>query len=216
MSKTGHRGSRLRRAEHETPIEKIFTSNRYLSLDDQEEIDVYARYLTYRVQRDLYELCQAEDGGLPDDWSWDDFVLTIRSVKMLRNAAIAACWRTLRDFFHNGFFNFEAEDIHFFHADDVRDQRNGSLRCSQLFPAEERRAIVGAIFFRCEIAYYHCQLNAGKDYTWEQYLEELLERQQMWNALVTAFRDALTRLDFKPAWDSEELAALLDGLEQEE
>ena len=135
---------------------------------------------------------------------------------MLRNAAIAACWRTLRDFFHNGFFNFEAEDIHFFHADDVRDQRDGSLRCSQLFPAEERRAIVGAIFFRCEIAYYHCQLNAGKDYTWEQYLEELLERQQMWNALVTAFRDALTRLDFKPAWESEELAALLDGLEQEE
>ena len=96
MSKTGHRGSRLRRAEHETPIEKIFTSNRYLSLDDQEEIDVYARYLTYRVQRDLYELCQAEDGGLPDDWSWDDFVLTIRSVKMLRNAAIAACWDTQR------------------------------------------------------------------------------------------------------------------------
>ena len=71
-------------------------------------------------------------------------------------------------------------------------------------------------FFRCEIAYYHCQLNTGKDYTWEQYLEELLERQQMWNALVTAFRDALTRLDFKPAWESEELAALLDGLEQEE
>ena len=56
MSKTGYRGSRLRRAEHETPIEKIFTSNRYLSLDDQEEIDVYARYLTYRVQRD-YTSC---------------------------------------------------------------------------------------------------------------------------------------------------------------
>lgn len=135
---------------------------------------------------------------------------------MLRSIAIAACWRTLRDFFQNDFFNFKAEDIHFFDADDECDQQNDDIRCSQLFPAEEGHAIVGAIFFRCEIAYYHCQLNAGKDYAWEQYLGELLEKRQMWDALVTAFQDALTRLDFKPAWESEELAALLDSCEQEE
>ena len=97
----------------------------------------------------------------------------------------------------------------------MRGQRNDSFRCSQLFPAEKGRAIVCAILFRCEIAYYHDQLNAGRDYTWEQYLKELLERQQMWDALVTAFRDALTRLDFKSAWESEETVKLLgDGAQK--
>ena len=215
MSRTDHRESRPQRAGYEIPIEEICSSNRYLSLEDQDEIDAYAQYLTYRVQRDLYELCREKAGGLPDGWLWDDFVLAVCSIKRLRDAAIAVFRRTLSDFLHHDAFHFHTENINFLDPADVRGQRNDSFRCSQLFPAEKGRAIVCAILFRCEIAYYHDQLNAGRDYTWEQYLKELLERQQMWDALVTAFRDALTRLDFKPAWESEETVKLLgDGAQK--
>ena len=52
MSRTDHRESRPQRAGYEIPIEEICSSNRYLSVEDQDEIDAYTRYLTYRVQRD--------------------------------------------------------------------------------------------------------------------------------------------------------------------
>lgn len=137
MSRTDHRESRPQQARYEIPIEEICSSNRYLSLEDQDEIDTYAQYLTYRVQRDLYELCREKAGGLPDGWLWDDFVLAVRSIKRLRDAAIAVFRRTLSDFLHHDAFHFHTENINFLDPADVRGQRNDSFRCSQLFPAEK-------------------------------------------------------------------------------
>ena len=53
----------------------IISTHFYMTLKNKDELDAYVCYLTYRVQRDLYELFQ-EDGQFCD-MSWREFVLEI-------------------------------------------------------------------------------------------------------------------------------------------
>ena len=38
-------------------LEDILASNRYVGIENQEEVDAYWKYLSYRVQRALFEIC---------------------------------------------------------------------------------------------------------------------------------------------------------------
>lgn len=92
----------------------IVASNRYMTLASQKEIDVYVIYMTYRVQQDLYQVCQ--ESGL---------------------------------------------------------------------------------------------LDQGKDFLWQEYLNELEQKGPIWDQVYAAFQDALARLNFKPVWKSEHLEELI-------
>lgn len=94
-------------SEGQKPIEKvapvlrdllsifdIVTSNRYMTLADQDEINIYVTYMTYRVQQDLYQVCQ--ESGLLCGLSWDEFVLLMRGYKSARTAAMAVVRETLK------------------------------------------------------------------------------------------------------------------------
>ena len=59
-----------------------------------------------------------------------------------------------------------------------------------------------------------CNLrNQGKDFLWQEYLDELEQKGPMWVQVYTAFRDALAQLDFKPMWNSEKLEELIEQTE---
>ena len=67
----------------------IVASNRYMTLENQNEIDIYVTYITYRVQQDLFQMCQ--ECGLFRDLEWDDFVLLMGRYEQATRAFFCSC-----------------------------------------------------------------------------------------------------------------------------
>jgi len=183
--------------EHETPVEDILKSKCRIVLNDGEDLKAYIFYLSYRVQRDLYEICKEK--GILHGKTWDEFIMFVRSYHVIRDTAVSVFMNTLTDFLLNGYFDFKAPETIF--RLDEESVKNDPIVMSRLFSDDESYDIINYILFNAEIIYYQYQLNAGKDYSWEQYLSELILNRQMMNTLMEAFRDALARMDFKPAWE---------------
>ena len=170
----------------------IAASNRYITLASQNEIDIYVTYITYRVQQDLYQLCQ--ECGLLCDLTWEDFVLLIRQLK---------------EFFHSGQYDFDAAEVKLIQDSDIEDSKDIILHCSNLFSKGEGSGLIEGILFHAEVSHYKRLRNQGKDFLWQEYLDELEQKGPMWVQVYTAFRDALAQLDFKPVWKSEKLEELV-------
>lgn len=185
----------------------IVNTHFYMTLEDKKELDAYVCYLTYRVQRDLYELCK-ENGELSDT-SWREFVWDMRHRKRLREAAVIAAQETIREFRRKSSFNFDAENTAPLPDSDLDDRSGDRIYSSQLFPAEEGRAQVESILLTAEIVQYKRQLARGKAYSWKYFLAELAQDQALWHETLMAFRDALMNLDFKPLWRSKRLEKLM-------
>lgn len=185
----------------------IITSNRYMTLANQDEVDIYVIYMTYRVQQDLYQVCQ--ESGLLCGLSWDDFVLLMRGHKPAREAAMVVVRETLKDFYCYGHYNFDVTDVEFLRDSDAEGEESEMLHCSSLFSPEEGSSLVEGILFRVEVSQYRRLLDQGKGCTWQEYLNELGQKGPLWNQAYAAFQDALARLDFKPVWKSEHLEDLI-------
>lgn len=180
----------------------LISTHFYMTLADKNELDAYVYYLTYRVQRDLYELLQVD--GQFCDMSWREFVWYVRHMKRVRDAAAMVARETLKDFRKKGHFNFDVKEVELFLDSDMDDRRGGNIYSARLFSAEEGRALVESILLTAEVVQYKRQLARGKAYSWEDYLAELSQRSSLWNETLIVFRDALANLDFKPLWDSEQ------------
>ena len=170
-----------------------------MTLEDKKELDAYVCYLTYRVQRDLYELCR-ESGELGGT-SWKEFVWEMRSRERLRQAAAAVARETIEEFRSKSRFNFGVENV-------TLPPDGGHIRSARLFSVEEGRAQVESILLTAEIVQYKRQLARGKAYSWEYFLAEMAQDQSLWRETLMAFRNALISLDFKPRWQSEQLEGL--------
>lgn len=181
----------------------IISTHFYMTLKNKDELDAYVCYLTYRVQRDLYELFQ-EDGQFCD-MSWREFVWEIRHIKEIRDAAAMVARGTLKDFRSKRYFNFGVKDVKLFLDSDMDDQDGNNIYSARLFSAEEGRALVESILLTAEVVQYKRQLARGKAYSWENYLAELSQKSSLWEETLMAFRDALVKLDFRPRWNSEQL-----------
>ena len=185
----------------------IAASNRYITLASQNEIDIYVTYITYRVQQDLYQLCQ--ECGLLCDLTWEDFVLLMRQHKPARTAAMVVVRETLKEFFHSGQYDFDAAEVKLIQDSDIEDSKDIILHCSNLFSKGEGSGLNEGILFHAEVSHYKRLRNQGKDFLWQEYLDELEQKGPMWVQVYTAFRDALAQLDFKPVWKSEKLEELV-------
>ena len=151
----------------------IVNSHLYMTLEDKNELDAYVCYLTYRVQRDLYELCK--ERGLLGEMSWQEFVWDVRHWKKLRDAAVIVAQETVKDARNKRNFNFDAKNITIFCDDDMADRKNGDIYSSRLFDVEEGRAQVESILLTAEIVQYKRQLAGGKAYSWEYFLSDLAQ-----------------------------------------
>lgn len=190
--------------QHDFSLLEILASNRYITVENRNEIDVLSCYITYRVERDLYEVCQ--EIGLLCDLSWADFVLLLRQHRPARAAAIVVVRETLRNFYSHGHYNFDVSDVQFTYDDDPDDDM---LRCANLFSPEEGQSLIEGVLFRAEVVHYKHQLSAGKCHSWHQYLDGLKQDRSQWDKVIAAYHDALARLDFKPIWRSEQLEELV-------
>lgn len=185
----------------------IIASSRYMTLANQDEVDIYVIYMTYRVQQDLYQVCQ--ENSLLHGLSWDDFVLLMRGHKPAREAAMVVVRETLKDFYCYGHYNFDVTDVEFLRDRDAEGEESEMLHCSSLFPPEEGSSLVESILFRAEVSQYRRLLDQGEGCTWQEYLNELGQKGPLWNQVYAAFQDAMARLDFKPVWKSEHLEDLI-------
>lgn len=149
----------------------IVTSNRYMTLADQDEINIYVTYMTYRVQQDLYQVCQ--ESGLLCGLSWDEFVLLMRGYKSARTAAMAVVRETLKEFYRCGHYDFDVTDVEFLRDSDAEGGENEILHCSNLFTSEEGRGLIENFLFHAEASQYRHLLDQGKNLTWQEYLDEL-------------------------------------------
>lgn len=185
----------------------IIASNRYMTLANQDEVDIYVIYMTYRVQQDLYQVCQ--ESGLLCGLSWDDFVLLMRGHKPAREAAMVVVRETLKDFYCYGHYNFDVTDVEFLRDSDAEGEESEILHCSSLFSPEEGSSLVEGLLFRAEVSQYRRLLDQGEGCAWQEYLNKLGRKGPLWNQVYAAFQDAMARLDFKPVWKSEHLEYLI-------
>lgn len=192
----------------------IVTSNRYMTLANQDEINIYVIYMTYRVQQDLYQVCQ--ESGLLCGLSWDEFVLLMRGYKSARTAAMAVVRETLKEFYRCGHYDFDVTDVEFLRDSDAEGWESEILHCSNLFTLEEGRGLIENFLFHAEASQYRRLLDQGKSLTWQEYLDELERKGPMWVQVYAAFQDALAKLDFKPIWKSERLEELVSQADKPE
>lgn len=185
----------------------IVASNRYVTIDSQDELNVYVRYITYRVQQDFYDL--GRECGEFSDMSWDDFVLFMRQCKPARTAAAIVVRETLKDFYQCGHYNFDVKEVTL----NVADEQDEMLHFSSLFSPTEGIGLVESLLLFAELAQYRHQLDQGSKCSWPEFLAQLEKKGPLWNQVSMAFHDALARLDFKPFWQSEKLAEQLTQME---
>ena len=222
MSDLGHNLPKDRKqAEKIVPVLRdllsildIVTSNRYMTLANQGELDVYVIYMTYRVQQDLYQVCQ--ESGLLCGLSWDEFVLLMRGYKSARTAAMVVVRETLKEFYRCGHYDFDVTDVEFLRDSDAEGEESEILHCSNLFTSEKGRGLIENFLFHAETSQYRHLLDQGKSLTWQEYLDELGQKGPTWNRVYAAFQDALAKLDFKPAWQSERLEELVNQADKPE
>ena len=186
----------------------IVSSHLYMTFEDKNELDAYVCYLTYRVQRDLYEV--GKKSGQFGELSWREFVWDVRHKKRVRDAAAVVARETLKDFRSKGRFDFDVKEVKLILDSDIKDGSGSDIYSSQLFSVEEGRALVESILLTAEVVQYKRQLAEGKGYSWEYFLAEMSENPSLWDETLMAFRDALMKLDFKPLWQSEQLEQLVN------
>lgn len=191
-------------------LSAVLASNRYFTAERRGEIDALACYVSYRVQRDLYDLCR--ENGWFRDLPWAEFVMLMRASKSARSAAICVIFDTLSSFFTSEHYNFDAAGVSMIYGGEGEDPNDDRISCAQLFSPDEGSAFIESFLLLTEIAHYKRHLSQGKDYSWQQYLNKLDQNRTLWNEVLMGYRDALVRLNFKPAWEARRLAELVKAV----
>lgn len=194
----------------EKQLEDILSSNRYVGIEDQEEVDAYWQYLSYRVQRALFEVCQenSELNGI----SWSDFVLIVRHRKRIRDAAMNVLCQTIEQFRLDR--SHASSKIEFFHPYEMENAEDGILHAAVLSSQEQGRTLVGRLFLRIELSCYENQIYTEEDYTWDKFISELLLGEQLWVILRYTFQNVLTLLDFKTTWQEVGVDVFLEAINE--
>ena len=162
---------------------------------DPDELDMYARWVEYRVQRDLYELCTDHS---QDTMTWAEFVLTMRVSPELRDQAMDVISRKLQKAFFS--FDFTPREICFFNEADDSDE--DILHCAKLFSEEEGIFVMSLFLYFAEQAHFsRLQDTLRPDYKLQEYYHDLQHDKALWREVLMAFRDALQRLRFKDEWE---------------
>lgn len=175
--------------------QEIIDSNICVTLEDENK-EYYVACLNYRVILGLYELANDES---PDSVSWDDCVQLITGSREVRDEAVDVLRRTVTGFAEKNWFNYRAkapEPI----PEGAPGVENGVIKSVEFFPRDVSFSVIDWLFIQAEIGHYRYLRSIGKACTWREYTAKLLEKGPLWDALRTAFQEALDRIDFRPAW----------------
>lgn len=186
--------------------------NNCVTIGDTKEVDTYWRYLSYRVQRALFEVCQ-EDPILTGI-SWNDFKDIMRHRKQVREAALRVLCQTIERYSLDS--SPPSSEIEFFRPSDIEDADDEVVvHAIKIASSKKGHALVELLFLRVEIFFYREQIQSGKEYSWESFVQELLLGQRLWNTLRHKFHRILIRLDFKGAWQTMGTDIVLEALNED-
>lgn len=168
----------------------------------QAEMDDYAGYLSYRVERDLYEVILDKGMGL----SLEDLHLKLQWNEPLRTVCAIVLSQGIFQLSERDFFDDDNPGHALKFVDDV-DGDALNLIC--LFPNEIGRALLRILILRGQVFRHIHRVEGGKEQTWPQFLAELNTNRDLWPGLFQPLFSALRHLDFKEIWQAQDLDKLL-------
>lgn len=193
-----------------------FSANQLVTTDNIRAKQLCADLIAYKVLRALYDICKETEV----EFTWDDCAGVMKTTPQLLAATVPVVLYTMESFVGSGGFNFNAEEVRLVDLieEDEPGEVNGILRAVKLFSEDYGEFLIEFFFLNAEVELYNNTLNAGKTYSWKEYLAEIQENKSMWDILQNAFYDGLKRLDFRVGWLSEELdeVRFLHGPQPEE
>lgn len=180
-----------------------FLGNQLVTSDNEGAKHICADLIAYKVLRALYSICMDTKADL----TWEDCMGIMETTPELLGAVEPVILYTMEHFICGSGFNFNAEETRLSDLVDKDEpgEMNGVLCAVKLFSEDYGEFLVDLFFLNAEVELYRLYLDAGKVFTWEEYLAEIQENRSMWDALQNAFYDGLKRLDFRIGWLSEEL-----------
>ena len=171
----------------------VIRSKPFIDTDSGEMI-TYAQIVQYKVQRDLFTLCEEE---APGTISWEDFVLVMRSSKELQDKCLDVIGRKLETAFFQ--YDFTERELDQSKVEEIFVE--DMLRGAKLLSDGEGRLLMGLFLYFAEQAHFnHLQDTTRPDYTWDEYSSDLCLAGELWRAVLIAFRNTILRLDFKENW----------------
>ena len=202
-------GKKKMTSEEKQRLRQIEESNQMITLPET-EMDLYARLILYRAQKDLFDLIVEETGR--DDIEWTDYICAAVSSEDEVDALLRVISFGVTERFCSGCFNFMADHVEFLRKGDMIPE-DGTLKLIRLFPEEAGILMMEALFSRTQYVYYEYLSSIQKEkMSWGTYLERLLQDEKMLHRLVSAFRDAIAGIDFKYAWDMEKKPEMQPGM----
>ena len=161
---------------------------------DYDELICYAQLVQYKVQWDLFTLCEEE---APGTITWEDFVLLMRGNREWRDRCLNVIGRKLETAFFQ--YDFDQRELDQSRVNGIFD--GDVLRGAKLLSDGEGLLLMALFLYFAEQAHFnHLQDTVRPDYTWEEYSHELAIAGELWAAVLTAFRNTILRLDFKEDW----------------
>ena len=176
-----------------TRVLEIIKSKPFANMDE-DELSLYADYVQYRAQRDLFELFEDVSPGTT---TWENFRLMMRGTQELRDICMAVICRKIGTALCD--FNFTEKEIPFCRETD--EPVENMLYAAQLFSESEGIILMALFLLFAELAHFiHLRDTVCPGYKWEDYYHDLFHGGKLWDAVRIAFRGAIQRLDFKPDW----------------
>lgn len=166
------------------------------------ELDVYAAYLCFRVQRDLYEVLTEE--GLFRNLPWEALILQLEWNEDLRTATSFVLLYGIFLLSESDYFDTPPISP----DDDFLNNEPDILRGARLFSDESGRKVIQLLMLRVQ---YFQKLRQDQQETrqsWKEFLKDLSTNEAVWQEFLRGFRHALRYLDFKPLWRQRELKSL--------
>ena len=128
-----------------------------------DELITYARLVQYKVQRDLFTLCEEE---APGTITWENFVLVMRGSKELQSRCLDVIGRKLETAFFQ--YDFSQGELDLFKINDIFD--GDMLRGAKLFSDEDGLLLMALFLYFAERAHFnHLQETTLPDYAWGKY-----------------------------------------------
>lgn len=179
----------IRRVKEAYKVWKLLKVNKMTCVFSEAGIKNCENYISCRVQRALYEIFRQSDDSL----EWDQFVLMLRSVRAMREAAQTVAVTAVKNI---GFDFGLTEYVEL--GDKLHDEE---IPVVNLFEGDAGEGLVIVLMLRAEIAHHRTLSREGNEgYTLKKYMKDLKKDEALREALIRAMRKAVRDMDFHEIW----------------
>lgn len=173
-------------------IRRLLRINSMTCVLSTEGVKNCANYISYRVQRALYDIFHQCDNSL----EWDQFVSMLRKSRAMREAAQTVAVTAVKNI---GFEQFDFKISEY--VDLGHDLPDEEMEIAALFEGDAGEGLAILLMLRAEIA-HHRTLCRGQSesYTLKRYMRDLKKDDALREALIRALRKAIGEMDFHEIW----------------